>query len=122
MYICVDFDGTCCKHKYPKIGESIGAEKVLKKLVSCGYKLILFTMRSGETLNDAVQWFSEREIPLYGINTNPTQKEWTNSPKAYGHLYIDDAALGCPLIYSEKERPYVDWEQVEEMLRKGRFI
>lgn len=117
-YICVDFDGTSTTHDYPRIGKDIGAVPVLKKIVANGHKLIIFTMRSGDTLLEAVQWFKQNDIPLYGIQTNPTQKNWTSSPKAYGHVYIDDAALGCPLIFDETfhSRPYVDWVKVEELL------
>lgn len=122
--ICVDFDGTCVTHAYPNIGEEIGAVPVLKKLVLAGHKLILFTMRSDESLNAAVAWFEANEIPLYGINTNPTQKNWTSSPKAYGQLYLDDAALGCPLIYDKNisERPFVNWEEIEEWLIKNKYL
>ena len=117
MYICVDFDGTAVKHAYPEIGEDApGAVDVLKKLVKRGDRLILFTMRSGDELEAAKKWFEEREIPLYGINKNPTQTFWTKSPKAYGNIYIDDAALGCPLIKPTEGRPYADWETIEKML------
>lgn len=116
MEICIDFDGTCVTHEYPYIGSSVGAEPVLKDLVKAGHKLILFTMRSGTTLDDAVNWFKENEIELYGINENPTQKEWTESPKAYGQLYIDDAALGIPLVSNEPYRPHVDWDKVRALL------
>jgi hypothetical protein len=118
MIIAVDFDGTCTTHEYPAIGRDIGAETVLKRLSGAGHLLILWTMRSDSYLEDAVQWFKARGIPLYGINNNPTQKEWTNSPKVYAHLYIDDAALGIPLcmpIHAE-ERPFVNWQAVELML------
>ena len=70
------------------------------------------------TLSPAVQWFKDKGIPLYGIQKNPTQWSWTESPKAYGQLYIDDAALGCPLLFDGNisDRPYVDWKSVEEIL------
>jgi len=123
MYIVVDFDGTCVTHEYPAIGREIGATGVLRALADAGHKLILFTMRSDDPKNnrffltEAVMWFRERDIPLYGIQTNPTQKQWTSSPKAYGELYIDDAALGCPLVYPEDDsRPYVDWTKVKDLL------
>ena len=123
MYIVIDFDGTCVTHEYPAIGREIGATRVLRALVDAGHRLILFTMRSDDPKNkqwlltDAINWFRERDIPLYGIQTNPTQKYWTASPKAYGELYIDDAALGCPLVYPEDgSRPYVDWGKVGELL------
>lgn len=117
MIIGIDFDGTCVTHDYPNIGREIGAAPVLKKLADAGHKLILWTMRSGEYLEEAVDWFEIHEIPLYGVNKNPEQHNWTDSPKAYCNLYIDDAALGIPLRVSSKEpRPYVDWYKVCEML------
>lgn len=50
-------------------------------------------------LQDAIDWFKKYDIPLFGVNEkkNPTQKDWTSSPKPYAHIYIDDAALGVPL-------------------------
>ena len=117
LVIAVDFDGTCVTHEYPKVGRFIGAESVLHDLVADGHKLILWTMRSGQYLDDAVLWFAERQIPLFGVNENPTQKDWTQSPKAYAQLYIDDAALGvplCPGLFGE--RPFVDWSGVRNML------
>ena len=122
--IAIDFDGTCVTHEYPKVGRFIGAQKVLKRLIDEGAKLILWTMRSNNKedlfnnhLTDAVDWFNENQIPLFGVNENPEQKIWTSSPKAYAHVYIDDAALGIPLVEGlNGERAYVDWEQVEEML------
>lgn len=116
MEIAIDFDGTCVMHEYPKIGKDIGAVSILQKLVNNGHNLILFTMRSGKELQDAINWFKENDISLYDINTNPTQSDWTKSPKAYAQLYIDDAALGCPLIYDGKNRPYVNWIEVNELL------
>lgn len=135
MEICIDFDGTCVTHEFPKVGKDIGAIPVLNKLADAGHNLILFTMRSdieevtsddygihkqaGEYLTDAVNWFIDNHIPLHGVNVNPTQHTWTKSPKAYGQLYIDDAALGCPLIFNSEisDRPFVDWAKVEEMLK-----
>ena len=117
MIIGIDFDGTCVTHEFPKLGEDIGAQNVLSDLVKNGHQLILWTMRSGEFLNDATKWFVNNNIPLYGINNNPNQIIWTSSPKAYCHIYIDDAALGCPLIISDKsDRPYVNWNEVRRML------
>jgi hypothetical protein len=118
MEIVIDFDGTCVKHMYPDVGEDIGAVPVLKKLVARGDLLILSTMRSGRKLEDAVKWFADHEIPLYGIGTNPTQHEWTSSTKPYGQLYIDDCGLNIPLVVPEFDRPYVDWKRVDSILFK----
>jgi len=117
--ICIDFDGTCVKHKYPEIGNDIGAQPILKELVDKNYKLILYTMRSEKELDEAIKWFSDNEIELYGVQLNPTQHTWTKSNKAYANLYIDDAALGIPLKTDfPLERPYVDWVAVQELLVK----
>lgn len=119
MDIAIDFDGTCVTHEYPRVGNDIGAVPVLKKLIDAGHQLILFSMRSDKEQQDAVDWFAKNNIPLYGININPDQLSWTKSNKAYAQLYIDDASLGCPLIYDTKiaRRPFVDWVKVEEILK-----
>lgn len=120
--IACDFDGTVCVHQYPSIGRDIGAVPVLKELISNGHLLILNTMRSGQELEDAVEWFKENGIPLYGINSTPGQSTWTSSPKVYAHLYIDDSALGIPLVRNGRERPYVNWSEVREILIEEGYI
>jgi hypothetical protein len=140
MVIAVDFDGTCVTHSFPEVGEDIGAVPTLKELADKGHQLILYTMRSdrptggatndpsiqdvtGNFLTDAINWFKENGIPLYGIQRNPTQYSWTTSPKCYAQLYIDDAALGCPLRFDDKsERPYVDWSLVRVQLKANGLI
>ena len=124
MYIAIDFDGTCVTHDYPRIGKDIGATEVLKRLIKSGHKLILNTMRSGKELQDAIDWFKENGIELYGANKNPSQKSWTNSPKVYAHMYIDDAALGCPLKMdlNLSNRPFVDWDVVSTLLKDHAII
>ena len=81
--IAVDFDGTVVTHAYPEIGDDAGAVPVLKELTDNGCRLILFTMRHGKLLDDAIRWFRERGIPLYAVNENPSQQRWTSSPKAF---------------------------------------
>lgn len=139
MTIAIDFDGTCVTHEFPDVGENIGAEYVLKELSQRGHQLILYTMRSnvtentgysdgvpevhnGNFLDDALAWFKKHDIPLYGVQVNPTQHTWTTSPKCYAHLYIDDAALGIPLVIPEEGRPYVDWNKVRNWLEKYEIL
>jgi hypothetical protein len=123
MYICVDFDGTVVDHRYPDIGEPVPvAINWLKRLQLHGAKIILFTMRSNRSegmnyLQDAVQYLKSNGIELYGVNRNPDQDSWTSSPKAYGEVYVDDAAIGCPLIHPKGfTRPCVDWKKVGPQL------
>lgn len=120
--LCVDFDGTCVTHEYPETGKDIGAAPVLKELEANGHQLILYTMRSATGLQNAIDWFIANEIVLYGVQYNPTQTQWTSSNKCYAQVYIDDAALGCPLIYPEEGRPYVDWKEVRKLLKERKLL
>jgi hypothetical protein len=120
--VAVDFDGTCVIHEFPDVGRDVpGSVDVLKALSDAGARLILWTMRhdsaDGENpyLKHAVTWFDQRQIPLYGANINHEQTSWSFSPKCYAHVYIDDAALGCPLVETAT-RPYVDWYAIAELL------
>lgn len=109
MIIAVDFDGTCVEHMFPEMGPDVpGAVNVLKELTEQDHLLILWTMRDKDYLGEALRWFREREITLLGSNKNP---------KAYAHLYIGDAAIGCPLIPSTlSKRMMVDWIRIRAYL------
>ena len=130
MYICVDFDGTVVDHRYPDIGAPVpGAIPWLLRLQQHGARLILYTMRSnnmetGDLLRKAVHYMEANGVRLYGVNRNPDQDDWTSSPKAYCDVYVDDSAIGCPLVQIIGfARPCVDWEtvgpQLEHMLLSG---
>ncbi len=118
MYIAIDFDGTVVKHRYPEVGEDVPmAVEVIKKLLENNHNIILYTMRSGKGLEDAINWYKEKDIPLYGINDNPDQYEWTTSNKIWANIYIDDASLGCPLSFDkDSDRKYVNWKIVDSLL------
>ena len=125
FFIGIDFDGTVVTHEYPMVGRDIGAVPVLKRLVREGYKLILNTMRDSKngTLQDAINWFNENNIPLCGINTTPGQDTWTDSPKAHCQLYIDDCGINVPKKFDYVTlRHYVDWEKIEEILEKEGYF
>lgn len=113
MKIAIDFDGTIAEHEFPSIGEKVpGAFHYMKEFQKQGFKLILFTMRSDDTLQEAVDFCRKNGVEFYGVNTDPDQKSWTSSPKAYSNIYVDDAAYGCPLIVGKSVRPYVNWQVV----------
>ena len=124
--IAVDFDGTVVKHRYPDVGEDVpGAVDTLRDLVNNGHKLILNTMRSGETLQDAVDWFDVRRLPLYGINNNKRQSYWTASPKVWADVYIDDANACSPLIKENDNgniRDYVNWVAIKSWLIQNNYL
>lgn len=127
MTIAVDFDGTVVTHKFPKIGEDVGAVPVLKALIENGHQIILNTMRSHkpayindkevDTLQEAENWFKENGIELYGVNENPTQKSWTDSPKVYANLYIDDSAVGVPIAKNDEGDYFVNWKTLETFFK-----
>lgn len=124
MIIAIDFDGTCVTHDFPRIGKDIGAAPVLQEIVRNGHNLILYTMRSdgqksGDVLSEAIAWFAANGIPLAGVNENRQQKHWTSSPKVYAEIYIDVAAIGCPVVDDPdmSSRPFVDWAEVSNLLK-----
>lgn len=120
--IAVDFDGTCVTHSFPEVGEDVAdAVDALKWLNEKGIKLILWTCRSGKHLDAAVKWFQDRGIELWGINENPDQKAWSNSPKVYADFYIDDKSIRTPLMLQDGNT-IVDWGRVMRHLLKVGFF
>ena len=117
MTIGIDFDGCLVSWNFPLVGKDIGSAEVCRDLVKKGVKIILYTMRDKEFLDDAVKWCNDNKIELYGINENPSQT-WSDSRKVHADIYIDDQALGCPLKEDKtiSERPFVDWKKIRKML------
>ena len=112
--ICLDFDGTVVYHDYPRIGQDLPLCVETLKRWQIEYKVgyILFTMRDDKELQDAVNWFKEKGISLYGIQTNPTQHKWTTSPKAHADFSIDDRDGCTPLTQNELGYVGIDWEKL----------
>lgn len=124
LIIAIDFDGTCVEHDYPAVGLDVdGAVDTLRALNRAGHRLILYTMRSGAKLDAALRWFKERKVELWAVNENPEQREWTDSPKVFAQYYIDDSALGCPIIFIDGvRRPVVNWAKIREILEYNRVL
>lgn len=99
MVIAVDFDGTIVEHKYPAIGREIPfAIETLKRLASERHKLILWSVREGRLLDEAVEFCRERGLEFYAINRDyPEEEKGQNnhfSRKLKADLFIDDRNLG----------------------------
>lgn len=93
----IDFDGTLCTNKFPEIGEE-KAEVIdyVKNLKSEGHKLILWTCREGEKLDDAIDWCKERGLEFDAINENleETIEQFDSDPrKVSANHYLDDKNL-----------------------------
>lgn len=148
--ILIDFDGTCIP-SLPMGGRTTyrtGADRVLKKLVDNGHKLVLWTCRNDSednpyntvskeiyketSLEEAQRWFKENNLPLFGINSSPEEVEKIGTGrKILGDYLIDDTAIGTPIKYvtinyysglSESNEIlktfHVDWEIIEVYLEK----
>ena len=66
MIIAVDFDGTIVEHRYPEIGREIPfAVETLKKLIEDRHQLILWSVREGRLLDEAVDWCRKLKADLF---------------------------------------------------------
>ena len=110
MTIAVDFDGTIVEHRYPAIGPELPfAIDTLKYLCAKRHKLILWTVREGQLLDEAVAYCKKRGLEFYAVNKNyPEEKETHEgySRKLQADLFIDDRNLGG----------LPDWGEIYRML------
>ena len=99
MVIAVDFDGTIVEHRYPSIGRELPfAIETLRKLQSEHHKLILWSVREGRFLDEAIAFCRERGLEFYAVNRDyPEEEKGLNnhfSRKLKVDLFIDDRNLG----------------------------
>lgn len=112
MIIAVDFDGTIVEHRFPAIGkERPFAVATLRQLQKDNpdLRLILWTVREGELLKEAVDWCAARDLEFFAVNANYPDELRPDAPDACGcrkvsaDIYIDDRSLGglpdWPTIY-----------------------
>lgn len=97
LVIAVDFDGTIVTEKYPEIGDPIeNAFEVLTQLQNDGHRLLLWTYRHGEKLEEAVEFCKQRGIEFYAANRNFPEEivDETVPRKLLADFYIDDRTIG----------------------------
>jgi hydroxymethylpyrimidine pyrophosphatase-like HAD family hydrolase len=107
--IAVDFDGTIVEHKHPAIGkEMLFAFATLKALHQKGHKLILWTIRTGSLLDEAVEFCKKNGVEFYAVNKNYPEEEINErtARKVNADVFIDDRAIGG----------FVGWSEVWQML------
>ncbi len=95
--IAVDFDGTLCKNAWPGIGEPIQPviDYILKEQTN-GARIILWTNRAGEPLDEAVKWCEQQGIIFSAVNANlPEIIEafGEDTRKIFANEYLDDRAV-----------------------------
>ena len=102
--IAVDFDGTLCRDCYPKIGEANeGLIRILKELRTQGDRLILWTCRRGEKLEEALGFCLMRGLVFDAVNENLpeiVEKFDGDSRKIFADLYIDDRSMNPWEVFS----------------------
>lgn len=113
MIIAVDFDGTIVEHKYPKIGKEIPfAIATLKKLQQDGHKLILWTVRENDLLDEAVEFCRQRGVEFFAVNSNYPDENVDasaiRSRKLKADMFIDDRNVGG----------LPDWGVIYEMISR----
>ncbi|MFI1745427.1 BT0820 family HAD-type phosphatase [Thalassobellus sediminis] len=109
LIIAIDFDGTIVEDAYPKIGKpKIFAFETLKKLQEEGHRLILWTYRCEDKLEDAVKFCEDNGVFFYSVNNSFPEEEYTNdiSRKIHADLFIDDRNIGG----------FLGWGEIYQML------
>ena len=117
MTIAVDFDGTIVRHRYPAIGEEIPfATQTLRQLIEDRHQLILWSVREGELLDEAVEWCRKRGVEFYAVNRDyPEEDIQLNehfSRKLKVDLFIDDRNVGG----------LPDWGTIYQMIRDRKTL
>ena len=95
--IAVDFDGTIVEHQYPEIGkEKLFAFETLQEMQKKGFKLILWTVRSGKSLEEAVEFCRNKGVEFYAVNKNYPEEviDENLERKIEVDIFIDDRNIG----------------------------
>ena len=104
MIIAVDFDGTIVENRFPRIGKEISfAIETLKAFNKQGHQLILWTVRSGRQLEEAVAFCEERGVEFYAVNRSYPEEVFDESlsRKINADIFIDDRNIGGMLSWGE---------------------
>lgn len=113
MTIAVDFDGTIVEHEYPRIGAEIPfAIDTLKRLQQEKHKLILWSVREGKLLDEAIEFCHQRGLDFYAVNKDFPEETNENklfSRKLKADMFIDDRNLGG----------LPDWGVIYRMIHEG---
>lgn len=115
MIIAVDFDGTIVTDQYPKIGTELPfATETLRMLIKDRHRLILWTVREGKHLEEALEWCHQRGVDFYAVNKDfpeeDLEKTENSSRKIKADIFIDDRGIaGLP-----------DWGQIYEIISSKR--
>lgn len=122
MTIAVDFDGTLVEHRYPEIGKEFPfAFAALRKLMKDGHTLVLWTVREGRLLDEAVEFCKSKGVEFAAVNgfyPDDSLAVDLSSRKLKVSLFIDDRNLGgLPCLDRKPGVP--DWAAIYDMISTG---
>lgn len=124
MVIAVDFDGTIVEHKYPAIGEELPfATETLRMLIKDQHRLILWSVREGKLLDDAIQWCKDRGVEFWAVNKDYPEENGTLnnnhfSRKLKADIFIDDRNLGGLPDWGQIYRMIHDQKSYKDLIRE----
>lgn len=107
--IAIDFDGTIVEDRYPGIGKPLlFAFETLKMLQKDGHRLILWTYRHGEELEDAVEFCRKNGIEFYAVNSSFPEEQLNENTrrKLHADIFVDDRNVGG----------FLGWGQIYQLL------
>jgi hydroxymethylpyrimidine pyrophosphatase-like HAD family hydrolase len=114
LILAIDFDGTIVDDAYPGIGKpKIFAFETLKRLQNEGHRLILWTYRCGEHLDEAVSFCKKNGIDFYAVNSSFPEESFKGekSRKIHADLFIDDRNIGG----------FIGWGEVYQRLTNPKY-
>lgn len=120
-YVCVDLDGTIAHYKEWQgdevFGDPVeGVQAALEQLRKDGWKIIIYTTRSNQTLIES--YLNKNSIPFDYINYNPDQPKNAIRGKPYADAYIDDRGIqfnGNWSVTLNEVRHFAPWETRTEL-------
>ncbi len=123
MKIAVDFDGTVVTHRYPQIGEELPfATETLRQLIRDHHQLILWTVREGKLLDEAVEWCRARGVEFWAINRDYPEEESDKnrhySRKIKADLFIDDCGIAGLPDWGDIYRIITEHISMKDILRE----
>lgn len=129
LVIAVDFDGTIVEHAYPKIGkERLFAFQTLKALMGEGHRLVLWTIREGQLLQQAVDYCRDNGVEFYAVNESFPGEGFQpgQSRKVNADIFIDDRLVhgfpGWSAIWEELARQGVVSGGLPVQKKKRKFL
>jgi hypothetical protein len=107
--IAIDFDDTIAKLTPDLVPTTLvpDADTVINYLHDIGCFIIIWTCRSKKYIPSMIKFLEDKKIKYDAINKNAPWNHFTDSPKAFCHLSIDDTGL-CE----------INWKQIKEIAKQ----